>query len=180
MHRTSFAPPPRFASTIVPNPGREILRSGVALLDDWLAGVRDGGVHLLTGGPGSGKSTLALLFADAGLRGGESVALLVHSRADDVKAHARHLGIDLKTPLRRGRLLLLRYRSDFVHAATHAVSSEQVVADLDRIITAHRPTRIVIDTFSPFVALAPPVAPAVAALTELLERTGATSFLTFP
>ena len=32
---------------------RGIIPSGVALLDDWLSGVRAGATHLLTGGSGS-------------------------------------------------------------------------------------------------------------------------------
>jgi KaiC/GvpD/RAD55 family RecA-like ATPase len=182
-----------FVSTIVPDSSsaassstgdrtiRGIIRSGVALLDDWLTGVRDGGLHLLTGGPGSGKSTIALHFADAGLCRGERVAMLVHAHADDVKAHARYLGVDLETPLRDGRLLLLRYRSDFVHRANHSASADQTVADLARVVLPHAPTRIVIDTFSPFVMSgAPPVGPVVAALADLLERSGSSSLLTFP
>ena len=150
------------------------------MLDDWLTGIRDGGAHLLTGGPGSGKSTLALHFADAALGRGKTVAMLVHSRADDVKSHAKYIGIDLDTPLRDGRLLLLRYRSDFVHRATHAVSPAQVTADFERVITPLSPARIVIDTFSPFVSGGAPLAPVVVALAALLERSGSTSMLTFP
>jgi KaiC/GvpD/RAD55 family RecA-like ATPase len=135
---------------------------------------------MLTGGPGCGKSTLALHFADAGLRLGESVVMLVHARADHVKTHAAYLGIDLETPLRDGKLLLVRYRSDFARRAAHAVSPEQVVADLERIIGPQRPARIIIDTFSPFVTGPPPLTPVVAALVEVLERFDVTSLLTFP
>jgi KaiC/GvpD/RAD55 family RecA-like ATPase len=105
--------------------------------------------------------------------------MLVHARTDDVKAHARWLGIDLETPLDNGSLLLLRYRADFMKAMSHAACSDDVVADLDRMITSHRPARVVIDTFSPFLLAPPPVAPVVVALVELLRRTGATSLLTF-
>jgi circadian clock protein KaiC len=157
-----------------------IIRSGVALLDDWLTGVRDGGIHLLTGGCGSGKSTLALHFADAALRRGQSVAMIVHSRADDVKSHARYLGIDVDAPLRDGRLLLLRYRETFVHDMTHAVSPAQVIDDLERVVEPHRPARIILDTVSPLVCGSGPLAPVVAALVASLERAGSTSLLTFP
>jgi len=135
---------------------------------------------LFTGGPGSGKSTIALHFADAALRRGKSVAMLVHSRADDVKSHAKYLGIDIETPLRDGRLLLLRYRSELVHFAAHAVSPVQVVAELDRLVSPHSPARIVLDTFSPFVSGLAPVAPMVTALAAFLEQSGSTSLLTFP
>ncbi|HEY9225722.1 MAG TPA: ATPase domain-containing protein [Gemmatimonadaceae bacterium] len=159
---------------------REIIHSGVTLIDEWLTGVRDGGTHVLTGGPGSGKSSIALQFADAGLQQGESVAMLVNSRADDTKSHARFLGLDLDTPLKSSRLLLLRYRSDFVHTASQAVSPDEVLADLDRIIASHRPKRLIIDSFAPFVSGAPPVGPFAVALAGMLERWSATTLLTFP
>ncbi|MGH7618552.1 MAG: ATPase domain-containing protein, partial [Gemmatimonadaceae bacterium] len=92
-----------------------IVRSGVPLIDDWIGGVRDAGVHLLTGGSGSGKSSIALQFVDAGLRRGESVVMLASGRVDDVKAHARFLGVNVAAALRSGQLVLLRYRADFVY-----------------------------------------------------------------
>jgi KaiC/GvpD/RAD55 family RecA-like ATPase len=156
------------------------MRSGIALFDDWLGGLRNGDAHLLTGGPGSGKSTVALHFAGAGLGRGERIAMLLHARIDDVRTHATYVGVDLDEPLRDGRLLLLRYRSDFVQRVARAAPPEQVVADLERIIGPHRPARLVIDTISPFVSGAPPVAPVVAALVELLERLGCSAVLTFP
>jgi circadian clock protein KaiC len=159
---------------------RGIISSGVALLDDWLTGVREGGAHLVTGGTGSGKSSLALHFADAGVRRGQSVVMLVHGRADDVKAHARFLGLKLDAPLREGRLILLRYRTDFVHRAAQAVSPEQVVSDLARIISPHQPARLVIDTLSPLVSSGLPVGLVMSALADLLDQTGSTALLTFP
>lgn len=176
------------ASTIVPTASsvregeiaRNIIPSGVALLDDWLTGVREGGAHLLTGGTGSGKSSLALHFAEAGARRGQSVVMLVHGRADDVKSHARFLGLKLDAALRDGRLILLRYRSDFVHRATQVVSPEQVVSDLARIISPYQPARLVIDTLSPLVTSGPPVGLVMSALSDLLEQTGSTALLTFP
>ena len=160
------------------NPG--IIPSGIALLDDWISGVRDGGAHLLTGGSGSGKSSIALQFADGGLRRGEPVAMLVNSRVDDVLSHARFLGIKLEAPLRDGRLLLLRYRPDFVHRAQHAVSSEQVVGDLARLVAPVSPSRIVLDSLAPFFASVAPIRSMASALVDWLERIGSTSLLTFP
>lgn len=157
-----------------------MIRSGVPLFDDWLAGVRDGGVHLLTGGPGSGKSTLALEFVDAGLRRGESVAMLVHSRADDTLSHAQYIGVELRKPIRDGRLLLLRFRSDFLQRVSHAAAPDDVITDFERLVSAYRPARIVIDTFSPLVSGAPPVVATTTALAEALERPGTATLLTFP
>jgi KaiC/GvpD/RAD55 family RecA-like ATPase len=157
-----------------------IIPSGVALLDDWIAGVRDDGTHLVTGGSGAGKSTLALQFADASLRRREPVAMLVNTRIDDLKSHARYIGVNLDAPLRDGRLLLLRYRSDFVHRASHAVSSEQVIGDLARLVAPHNPARVIIDTVSPFVAGPMPVRSSALALVEWLGRLGSMALLTLP
>lgn len=159
---------------------RGVIPSGVALLDDWLTGVRVGGAHLVTGGSGTGKSSLALHFAEAGARRGESVVMLIHGRADDMKSHARFLGLELDVPLRDGRLILFRYRSDFVHRAAQAVSAEHILSDLARIISPHRPARLIIDTFSPLLTAGLPVGLVMTALADLLEQTDSTALLTFP
>ena len=171
--------PPRPEERELP-PSRGTIRSGVALLDEWLGGLRAGRPHLLTGGPGTGKSTIALHFVEAGLRRGESVAVLTNAQPADVKTLAEYLGIDLRKPLTDGRLLLFRYRSDFAYRAARAVAPERVVEELQRTIAPHRPARIVIDSFAPLVAGQPPVGPVVSALAELLEESGACSVLTFP
>jgi KaiC/GvpD/RAD55 family RecA-like ATPase len=152
----------------------------MALLDNWLGGMRDGAVHLFTGGTGSGKSTVALHFAEAGLRRGEVVAMLVHARERDVRAHAQYLGIDLATPLREERLLLFRYHSEFAKRLKHAPSPGDVMADLERVVLLRRPARVIVDTITPFVSGAPPAGPMVAALADLLQRDGGRALLTFP
>ncbi len=108
------------------------------------------------------------------------MVMLVHARADDVKSHARYLGLDLDASLRDGRLVLLRYRSDFVQRAAQAVSPEQVVSDLARIISPHRPARLIIDTLSPLVTSGPPVGLVMSALADLLEQADSTALVTFP
>jgi|SRR5437867_4504224 len=157
-----------------------MIRSGIAPIDDLLGGFRPGSSYLLTGGPGSGKSSCCLQFADAGLRRGERVAMLVLGRAVDVRAHAASLGIDLATGLRDGRLLLLRYRSDFARRAAHALSTNRVLDDLRHIIGPHRPKRIVIDSFAPLLDDGSASSEAAASLADFLERAGSTSLLTYP
>lgn len=152
--------------------------SGVALLDGWLSdgGARAGATSVLTGGSGAGKSAIALDFADAALRNDESVAMLVQARADDVKRHAAFLGIDLDTPLRDGRLLLLRYRPDVVVRAARAGAGDEVIGDLERRVAPHGAARLVIDSFAPLLS----GAPAAAALADFLDRSDSIKLLTFP
>lgn len=158
-----------------------IISSGVPLLDGWLSdgGVRAGATTVLTGGSGTGKSTLALDFVDAALKRDEAVAMLVHARADDVKRHATFLGIDLETPLRDGRLLLLRYRPGVLIRAAQTGVSEQIIGDLERQVEPHGAARLVIDSFAPLVC-GSPATTAAAALADFLEQSEATKVLTFP
>jgi KaiC protein len=97
-----------------------------------------------------------------------------------VLTHASFLGVALETPLRDGRLALLRYRPDFVHRAQHAVSSEQVIADLARLIAPSRPSRIVLDSVAPLFASVVPIRSMASALVAWLEEIGSTSLLTYP
>lgn len=157
-----------------------MIRSGIAPLDDVFGGMREDSYFLLTGGPGSGKSTWCLHFADSGFRIGERVAMLVHSRRADVLSHADYLGIDLKTPLRDGRLLLLRYRADFARRIANALSAERVIDDLRRLVGVHRPKRVVIDSFAPLLDDGSAAGVAASALAEHLERLGCAALLTYP
>ncbi|MGH7617619.1 MAG: hypothetical protein ACREPM_10355, partial [Gemmatimonadaceae bacterium] len=72
-----------------------------------------------------------------------------------------------------------RYRADFVYRAHHAVSSEQVVLDLARVVAPHSPARVVIDSISPFFVGAGSLQPVAVALAEWFGRIGSCSMLTF-
>jgi KaiC/GvpD/RAD55 family RecA-like ATPase len=89
------------------------IQSGIAPLDEHLGGMIPGRLHLLTGGPGTGKSTACYHFLQAGLRAGETVALLTLDRLSDLVTHTRCVGLDLRAAVRDRKLGLLRFRSDF-------------------------------------------------------------------
>src|SRR3954467_13235258 len=86
-----------------------------------------GRMHVLVGGPGTGKTALCLRFVAAGLAAGEPAAFLFMTRGADVKAHARRMGIDLDDALRRGRLVLLRYRPDFGERCARTASPVRAI-----------------------------------------------------
>lgn len=106
--------------------------------------------------------------------------MLVTARSDNLFAQAHHLGVDIDGALEDERLILLTYRQSFALSVGHALSSEQVAGDLERILKPFPPARVVIDGLAPFVMGALPVAPTISALMSVLERLGATSLLTFP
>jgi KaiC/GvpD/RAD55 family RecA-like ATPase len=152
------------------------IRSSVAPFDLQMGGLVEGRLHLLTGGPGSGKTTACIHFLSAGLRNGESVALLTSDRLADLDSHARYIGLELEPAIREDRLLLLRFRTDFTNLLWHAGPPDRVAIDLGRLIARVRPTRIALDPLTPFLS----DAGATAALAMLLDQLGATSLLTYP
>lgn len=139
-----------------------------------------GRIHVLVGGPGTGKTALCLRFLAAGLDAGEHAAMLIMTRGTDVKAHARRLGIALDDALRLERLLLLRYLPDFGERRARAASPIRAVEELERLFSSVHPSRIVIDSFAPLLGDEAGGGHAVAALAGYLERSGATSLLTYP
>jgi KaiC/GvpD/RAD55 family RecA-like ATPase len=139
-----------------------------------------GRLHVLVGGPGTGKTALCLRFLAAGMVAGERAAMLTMMRGDDVKAHARRLGFELDDALRFERLMLIRYRADFGERRARAASPIQAVEELERLLAHVQPSRIVIDSFAPLLGDEPGGGHAVAALAGYLERSGATSLLTYP
>lgn len=149
-------------------------------IDDAVDNIQSGRYYVLTGGAGSGKTECALRFAEAGLRKGESVAMVVHATGGELSAQADHLGIDLERPLADERLLILRYRPDFAKRLAHSGAAEEPLQDLRRLLLDHRPHRMVIDTFAPMLedGSASPV-PAES-LAQLLSLSRCTALLTYP
>jgi KaiC/GvpD/RAD55 family RecA-like ATPase len=147
---------------------------------DLLARLVPGRIHVLVGGPGTGKTALCLRFLTAGLAAGEHAAMLVMARGADVKAHAQRIGLELDGALRFERLMLLRYRPDFGERRARAASPIQAIEELERLLSSVQPSRIVIDSFAPLLGDEPGSSHAIAALAAYLERSGATSLLTYP
>ena len=148
-------------------------------IDDAVDNTQSGCTYVLTGGAGSGKTECALRFAEAGLRKAECVAMVVHATGAELSAQADYLGIDLDRPVSEGRLLILRYRSDFARRLAHSGAAEEPLQDLRRLLLQHRPHRIVIDTFAPILedGSASPVA--AESLGELLALSRCTALLTY-
>jgi CheY-like chemotaxis protein len=155
-----------------------MIQSGIAPLDERLGGVAPGRIHLVTGGLGTGKTAACLHFINAAMREGEPAALVTGDRGSDLKALATYLGIDIDTPLRDGRLQLMRYRPEFATRFAHSASREQALSDLRRMIGSSPPTHIAIDPLDPFLGEGGPVYAGGLALVSFLEDLGATAMLT--
>ena len=156
-----------------------MINSGIAPLDEQLGGMVRGRIHLLTGGSGTGKTTACLQFLNAGLQRGEPVGYITADQVPDLVAQARSIGFDLESPLRAGRLLLLRFRADFSHQLHWAGAPGQPIDELRVAIAALRPARLVVDPITPFLGEGSTTQPAVG-ISEFLEELGATTMLTYP
>lgn len=155
-----------------------LVSSGIPPVDARLGGAVVGRVHLLSGGPGAGKTTACLQFVREGLRRGEAVAMLTADRPSDLRSHAAHLALDLATPLRDGRLSLLRYSYGMEALLQCSPSPDRMLDDLRRMLLSVGPARLVIDTVAPLLSSGPHAAAVVAALTNLLESSGIAALVT--
>jgi len=157
-----------------------MIRSGIVPIDEVCGGIRPRSSYLLTGGAGAGKTTYSLQFANHGLRCGERIAMLTHAPREELFALTDHFGINVRDPLREGRLLLLRYRSDFPRRLARAGSADRMLDDLRELIGDHRPRRVIIDTFAPLLEDGSASPLAALAIAEVIEASRTTALLTYP
>ena len=155
-----------------------MISSGIAPFDERLGGLAPERIHLVTGGLGTGKTAACLHFIAAALQEGERAVMLTGDRGSDLKGLAEYLGIDLDTPLRDGRLQLMRYRPEFAARFAQSASPERVLSDLKKMIGTDAPARIAIDPLDPFLGEGGPVTAGALALVNFLEEVGATALLT--
>lgn len=156
-----------------------MIRSGIVLIDELCGGLRPRSSYLLTGGAGAGKTTCALQFVAQAMDRGEVAVMLTHASRAELLARGSSLGIDLSTALRAERVVLLRYRADFVRRVAQAGTTERVLDEIRALLAKYRPRRLVIDTFAPFLDDASPSPLAASALVELVEHSQATALLTY-
>ena len=164
------------------------MHNGVATLHELLGGVLPGRIHLLTGAPGSGKTSACLHFLRTGMLNGERTALLTLDRPADLRSHARHLGHDLASSVRDGRITLIRYHKAFTQRVVAVASPSDLVAelretfaiaDLQRMSRRERRLRIAIDPVAPFLADGASAGAALRTLLSWLEEIDATALLTW-
>jgi len=111
------------------------VKTGIAPLDERVGGLRGGGLYLLAGAPESGRFAFLLQFLDRGLKDGERVALLGNFTPPQVFEHAESWGIDLETPWREGRLVLIGFRDEYPERALHSPDPAELFAELGRLIS---------------------------------------------
>jgi KaiC/GvpD/RAD55 family RecA-like ATPase len=156
------------------------VRSGVAPIDERLGGLTPAKPHLITGTTGSGKTAICLTFVGEALSNGESAAILTQDDPKDLVAQAADLGIDLRRAAATGRFAMLRYQRDFAARFSRTLSSASAFEELTRLIGPGMPNRLAVDSVTPFLGADIALAAGVGALADFLERTRATTLVTYP
>lgn len=111
------------------------LATGIAPLDERIAGFRPGGTYLLTGGADTAKLAFLLQFLDAGLRSGERVALICAAAPEDVLEQAEYFGLDLASHWHDGSCMLLGFKGEFPRRVVHAPDPSEAFDELQRLVS---------------------------------------------
>ncbi|MFN2564518.1 MAG: ATPase domain-containing protein [Gemmatimonadaceae bacterium] len=157
-----------------------VVRSGIAPIDERLGGLTLAKPHLITGTTGSGKTALCLTFLGEGLTLGQSAAILTQDDPRDLVAQAGDLGIDLRRAAAAGRFVMIRYQRDFAARFSRTLSSASVFDELTRLLGPGMPNRLAVDSVAPFLDGDTAAGAGVGALADFLERTRATTLVTYP
>ncbi|MHB9029900.1 MAG: ATPase domain-containing protein [Candidatus Latescibacterota bacterium] len=131
--------------------GHKRLSSGIDGLDAMLGGGIPAGDSVLVAGPsGTGKSILATEFIAEGLRQGEpGIMAIFEERPPEYTERAANMGMDLKTPLRKGDLTILYLRP-------LDLSVDETVHEILEAVKRTGARRVALDSLSGFeLALAP-------------------------
>jgi len=108
--------------------------SGIGPFDERVGGFRDGGLYLIAGGPGSGKLTFLLQALDRGIRDGERVALVSGASPDEILEQADYWGLDLRTPWKQGRCILIGFQGEYSRRVVHTPDPGEAFGELSRLL----------------------------------------------
>jgi KaiC/GvpD/RAD55 family RecA-like ATPase len=158
----------------------ELVASGVAPLDERIGGLVARRCYVFSGAPGTGKTVACLGFIAAALEANEQAVVLTQDDPTDLIAEAHYVGVDLEAALADERVVLLRYQLDFVRRFARTAAPEIAFEELERLLGATRPTRVIIDSVAPFLEATTASGAGIQALVAFLDRLDATSIITYP
>lgn len=125
--------------------------SGIDVLDQAWGGVYRGGSYLVYGRAASGRGVLTLLFTQTGVLLGDRCLFISPERPKDLMIQAASMDFDLRQAYESGLVRLIRIPPmlDTQHAGDEAIA--RAMQDLVSIVRQHRPSRLVLNDFVPFV-----------------------------
>lgn len=126
--------------------------SGVDVIDNAWGGLYRGGSYLVYGRAASGRGLLTLMFARTGAALGEPTLFVSPDRQKDLMIQAASIGFNLREAYESGIVRLMRVPPlmNLQNMGDEGVS--KALMDLVTLIRQHRPTRLIMNDFMPFVA----------------------------
>jgi archaellum biogenesis ATPase FlaH len=126
--------------------------SGIDVVDGAWGGLYRGGSYLVYGRAASGRGLLTLTFAHTGAQLGEPVLFVSPDRHKDLMIQAASIGFNLRESYENGIVRLMRVPPlmNLQNMGDDGVAG--ALWDLVNLIRQHRPTRLIMNDFMPFVA----------------------------
>ncbi|EGL62128.1 non-specific serine/threonine protein kinase [Agrobacterium sp. ATCC 31749] len=165
---------PRIMPSAAPETTKpELIKSGVAALDDMFGGGQEAGTTtLVIGQSGTGKSTMSSLYATAALERGESVALfLFEERLETFFRRSEGLGMQLRQFHKDGKLILRDFNPNEISPGEFG----QIVQDA---VTDNKARVVVIDSLTGYLNSLPHREKAVRDIQSLLKFLARSGVLT--
>ncbi|NNF59146.1 MAG: hypothetical protein HKN04_13000 [Rhodothermaceae bacterium] len=125
--------------------------SGIDVVDDIWGGLYRGGSYLTYGRAASGRGLLTLMFTQTGTLLEEPCLFIAPDRPKDLMIQAASIGFDLHQAYESGLVRLMRIPPLFNLQNIGDEGVAKALRDLVSIIRQHRPSRVVINDFTPFV-----------------------------
>lgn len=126
---------------------------GIAKLDQELGPLAPGQLCLVSGGADTGKSIFCMNFLHSGLARGETVGWVVPDSPEQALARADHAGFDLRGYTKTNHLILLHQKTQSTGLIHSLDDMTPLMEALDEQILPWEPTRLVIDSALPIIAL---------------------------
>lgn len=151
----------------------ELIKSGVATLDEMFGGGQESGTTtLVIGQSGTGKSTMASLYSTAALKRGESVALfLFEERLETFFRRSEGLGMNLREFYNAGQLIIRDFNPN-------EISPGEFAQTVQKIVTQDNSRVVVIDSFTGYLNSLPHREKAVRDIQSLLKYLARAGVLT--
>ena len=127
-------------------------QSGIDVVDNAWGGLYRGGSYLVYGRAASGRGLLTLTFAHTGANLSEPVLFVSPDRHKDLMIQAASIGFNLRDSYENGIVRLMRVPPlmNLQNMGDDGVAA--ALWDLVNLIRQHRPTRLIMNDFMPFVA----------------------------
>jgi len=126
--------------------------SGIDVIDSAWGGLYRGGSYLVYGKAASGRGLLTLMFARTGTTLREPTLFISADRQKDLIIQAASIGFDLRHAYESGIVRLMRVPPLMNVQQMGDDGVSKALWDLIGLIRKHRPTRLVMNDFLPFVA----------------------------